>query len=84
MSKEELMAAFERLFPNWIKDVVSYKKIGSKCLSICFKRVDVQRPSYTKVSMYTRVFLYKNDNDWHFGTKLYRKRPDKIAPKCLS
>ena len=30
MSREELFAAFEELFPDWAKRATSYKKIGSK------------------------------------------------------
>lgn len=65
MSREELFAAFEELFPDWAKKATSYKKIGSKCLAIRFNNGT------------SRVFLFENPNNWHFGTKLWRKRPDK-------
>lgn len=66
MSREELFAAFEELFPDWAKKATSYKKIGSKCLAIRFNNGT------------SRVFLFENPNNWHFGTKLWRKRPDKF------
>ena len=49
-----------------IKKATSYKKIGSKCLAIRFNNGT------------SRVFLFENPNNWHFGTKLWRKRPDKF------
>lgn len=67
MSKEELYAAFEELFPDWAKKVTSCKKIGSKCLAIRFNNGT------------SRVFLFENPNNWTFGTKLWRKRPDKLG-----
>lgn len=69
MSREELFAAFEELFPDWAKKATSYKKIGSKCLAIRFNNGT------------SRVFLFENPNNWHFGTKLWRKRPDKPEKK---
>lgn len=29
----------------------------------------------------TRLFLYKGDDDWMFGTKLYRARPKQVSHK---
>ena len=69
MSREELFAAFEELFPDWAKKATSYKKIGSKCLAIRFNNGT------------SRVFLFENPNNWHFGTKLWRKRPDEAEKK---
>lgn len=69
MSREELFAAFEELFPDWAKRATSYKKIGSKCLAIRFNNGT------------SRVFLFENPNNWHFGTKLWRKRPDEAEKK---
>ena len=69
MSREELFAAFEELFPDWAKRATSYKKIGSKCLAIRFNNGT------------SRVFFFENPNNWHFGTKLWRKRPDEAEKK---
>lgn len=66
MSKEKLYTAFEELFPDWAERVTSYKKIGSKCLAIKFNNGT------------SRVFLFENLDNWQFGTKLWRKRPDKL------
>lgn len=66
MNKEELYAAFEEMFPDWADKVTSYKKIGSKCLSIRFRNGT------------SRIFLFNNPNNWQFGTKLWRKRPERL------
>lgn len=77
MNKEELFNAFKVLFPNWVEYVNSYKKIGSKTLAIEFRF-----PCYTPEShcfkKVSRVFLYVNEDNWQFGTKLWRKRPDNM------
>lgn len=72
MNKEQLFDVFKMMFPDWSKAVISYKKIGSKTLAITFLDHDVTT---------SRVFLYNNSNDWQFGTKLWRKRPDKLRKK---
>ena len=69
MSREELFAAFEELFPDWAKKATSYKKIGSKCLAIRFN------PPTSRVPICEPVY------NWHFGTKLWRKRPDEAEKK---
>lgn len=74
MSKDNLFEAFKSLFPEWGVMTTSYKKIGSKCLAIKF----AQHGSDNEIS---RVFLYDNPNNWQFGTKLWRKRPDKAEKK---
>ena len=61
--------AGKELFPDWAKKATSYKKIGSKCLAIRFNNGT------------SRVFLFENPNNWHFGTKLWRKRPDEAEKK---
>lgn len=77
MSKEQLFDAFKELFPDWAKKATSYKKIGSKTLTIKFEEsVDDE-----KVMETSRVFLYNDPNNWQFGTKLWRKRPEKMQKK---
>lgn len=71
MGKEQLFRKFWIMFPDWAAKATSYKKIGSKCLAITFK------------SGISRVFLYVDENNWQFGTKLWRKRPDRIEKKSL-
>lgn len=77
MNKEQLFDAFKELFPDWAKKVISYKKIGSKTLAIKFA-TSVEE---NKVNEESRVFLYNDPNNWQFGTKLWRKRPEHLQKK---
>lgn len=74
MNKEQLFEKFKVLFPNWAGRAIFYKKIGSKTLKIIFAS-DIGVVNEIKNT--SRVFLYNNEDDWQFGTKLWRKRPDK-------
>ena len=74
MNKEQLFDEFKELFPDWAKKVISYKKIGSKTLAIKF----VTSVEENKVNEESRVFLYNDPNNWQFGTKLWRKRPEHL------
>lgn len=77
MNKEQLFEAFQQLFPEWAKKATTYKKIGSKTLAIKFEEpVDDQKATET-----SRVFLYNDLNNWQFGTKLWRKRPERKEKK---
>lgn len=82
MNKEELFKAFQELFPEWAANAHSYKKIGSRVLAITFKITheyeNIDRSLDEDVS---RVFLYNNQNNWQFGTKLWRKRPERLNKK---
>ncbi len=72
MNKDQLFAAFKELFPVWAKLATSYKKIGSKTLVIKFKKLEGEGEE-------SRVFLYAGPDNWQFGTKLWRKRPERIT-----
>lgn len=74
MNKDQLFAAFKELFPDWANTATSYKKIGSKTLAIKFVQFGETVADKTEIS---RVFLYNDPNNWQFGTKLWRKRPEK-------
>ena len=71
MTKNELFGVFKLMFPEWAKMATSYKKIGGRTLAINFE---------TNQGMvnFSRVFLYIDNDNWQFGTKLWRKRPDKL------
>lgn len=73
MSKEDLFDMFEQMFPNWAERVTTYKKIGSRTLAIKFKEFGETVIDQNEVS---RVFLYKGPNNWQFGTKMWRKKPN--------
>ncbi len=66
MTKHELYYNFCRLFPAWSSFVQDYKKIGSRTIVMNFR--------YDKTS---KVFMYYDDNNWQFGTKIWRKRPER-------
>lgn len=77
MNKEQLFETFKELFPDWAKKAISYKKIGSKTLAIKF----ATSVEGNKMNEESRIFLYNNPNNWQFGTKLWRKRPEKLQKK---
>lgn len=70
MSKEELFKVFSCMFPEWGKMATRYKKIGSCVLAIWFVDPETGKEG-------SRVFFYRNRNNWQFGTKLWRKRPER-------
>lgn len=79
MNKEQLFEAFRELFPDWAARVTGYRKIGSKVLAIKF----VTNTEIEGSCEESRVFLYDNPNSWQFGTKLWRKRPEKLNKKSV-
>lgn len=80
MNKEELFKAFCSLFPDWKNRVKNYKKIGSKTLAIVFYDHITPTGAVSEQTI-SRVFLYNNPDNWQFGTKLWRKRPERIGKK---
>lgn len=78
MNKEKLFKAFQELFPDWAKKATSYKKIGSKTLAIRFATEVTLGEDSGEVKEESRVFLYIDQNNWQFGTKLWRKRPEHV------
>lgn len=80
MTKEELFDNFKILFPDQVNRVVSYKKIGSKSLAIRIAKYITTSGAVSEDSD-SRVFLYYDPNDWQFGTKLWRKRPERKKKK---
>lgn len=76
MSKEELFNTFAKMFPDWARCTICYRKIGSKALLITFKNFGESLSDPEEHS--TRVFLWIDENNWQFGTKLWRKRPEKV------
>lgn len=77
MNKEQLFEAFEELFPLWAARASSYRKIGSRTLAITFYD-HVTPTEAVPVDTSSRVFLYIGPDNWQFGTKLWRKRPERI------
>lgn len=70
MTRDEIWEGFVNLFPSYVDKVESYTKIGSKSLSLKMK-VPEGQPSKNL------IFLYNNMWDWTFGTKVWRKKPNK-------
>ncbi len=75
MNKDELFDVFKTMFPNWVPFVRRYKKISSRALAITFRDTNVDDQF---ISERSRVFLYIDDTNWHFGTKLWRRMPKKL------
>lgn len=65
MRKEEIFNNFSRLFPEMSNDVVSYKKIGGRAISIHFNK-----------NTRNLAFIYYSDTNWSLGTKLWRNKPE--------
>lgn len=66
MRKFELIDNFCRLFPNFANEATGFKKIGSNVIVVKFENAK------------SLVFLYVSDENWSFGTKLWRKRPARL------
>lgn len=64
MTKEFIFDRFKEMFPDFAARVKTYKKIGSKTISLKYENGN------------TRTFLYNNPNNWNFGTKPWRKKPE--------
>jgi hypothetical protein len=69
MIREQLLEQFKQMFPQYADSIISYKKVGSKTLSI-----NLQHHK-------SLVFLYEGPDNWTLGTKLYRMRPDQHSGK---
>ena len=65
MSELDLLQKFHELFPNHAQNLESYTRTGANILSIRLKNTDK-----------SLVFLYNNEQNWTFGTKLYRRVPE--------
>ena len=65
MKTLELMNKFSEMFPQYGKadKIERYDRIGKDALKITFK------------SGVQRVFLYRDPENWIFGTRLYWQRP---------
>lgn len=70
MQRDNIWEGFSKLFPDYVKNVESYKKVGSKTLKIKMKTEDG-----TDKFLF---FLYNDPWDWTFGSKVWRTRPKKI------
>lgn len=67
MNKNDIFEHFIKLFPNYVPNVLEYKKIGSRCISITFSPDSISK---------NLLFLYNNDEDWTLGTKIWREKPN--------
>ena len=64
MVVDAIWEGFKKLFPTWVDNVESYKKIGSKTIEIKIKDSDNKL-----------IFLYNDPWDWTFGSKVWRAKP---------
>lgn len=65
MTTDELYNRFVSLFPVYKAGIIYCEKIGARAIKI------------TLIGGRIRYFIWYNDENWTFGTKLYRKRPEK-------
>ena len=72
MTRDNIWEGFCKLFPDWVKNVESYRKIGSKTIELTMKSVN-ENNEKRKL-----IFLYKDPWDWTFGSKVWRAKPRKV------
>lgn len=66
MTVQNIFKAFSNMFPDLAQASASYKKVGSKTISVKMKNGK------------SLVFLFNNEDDWTLGTKLWRRKPEPI------
>lgn len=62
---DELVAKFKEKFPDWVPNIREFKPFQRDVIILITE------------SGRSLIFMYKNQNDWTFGTKLYRTKPMK-------
>ncbi len=67
MVAHDIWGAFSKMFPDWAQEAESYKKVGSKTISIKMKNSNKHL-----------IFLYNDPTNWSFGTKAWRQKPDNL------
>ena len=65
MKGADIYQKFCTMFPFYAEAADGYKKIGSKTIKL----------EYTDNT--SLIFMYKGDNDWTFGTRVWRRKPVK-------
>lgn len=76
MTKPELYDKFTELFPEWTGRVIGFKRIQPRVLKLQI-RADFEDPTQDVM----RYFMYINEDDWSFGTKIYRNAPKYMKKK---
>lgn len=71
MKGAEIFQEFCTLFPDYAEAADGYKKIGSKTIKLEF--------TDNGKALKPLIFMYKGDNDWTFGTRVWRRKPVKKA-----
>jgi hypothetical protein len=71
MTRDNIWDGFCKLFPDYVKHVESYRKIGSKTIELTMDTAD-ENGEKKKL-----IFLYNDPWDWTFGSKVWRARPRK-------
>lgn len=66
---KELIDVFEDMFPDWAGHVVEYKPFQRDVIILILE------------GGRSLVFFHKGDDNWSFGTKLYRPKPRKTIEK---
>lgn len=68
MKQQEIYEKFKQFFPNFEKLVTKVEKTGSRVIRLTLENSEVPL-----------LFLYYSDNNWSFGTNLWRKRPGETS-----
>ena len=63
MTKDKIVDSCQKMFPEWSKNAINITKIGSRAIRLDYEN----QPSI--------IFMYTDDGDWTFGTKIWRHRP---------
>lgn len=64
MRNDELFEIFKTMFPEYAKCAKNSRLIGSKAISIEMGNGK------------SLIFMYYNQDNWTFGTKVWRRKPD--------
>lgn len=68
MTGAQIFQEFCNLFPDYAVTANGYEKIGSKAIKLSYNG-----------GLHHLIFMYKGDDDWTFGTRVWRKKPVKKA-----
>lgn len=69
MKNAELFEIFKGMFPDFAKCAKGSKLIGSKAISIEMENGK------------SLIFMYYGQDNWSFGTKVWRRKPDPTPKK---
>lgn len=72
MKGSEIFRKFVTLFPEYAGAIARYTKIGSKAIKLEYTGANGE-------ALKPLIFMYKGEDDWTFGTRVWRRKPVKKA-----